>query len=160
MRVCPSYLVFFLFFSGCASIMSRPESMVTIRSKPSGASFLVRDRDGLEIDKGITPASVMLRTGAGFWRSATYSVTLEHDGFQPATREIAATMNGWYIGNVVFGGFLGLLLIDPGTGCMWCLPRALDHDFSAGPSGVLPIPPRPPPDPRVPEASTGGYVPY
>ena len=32
-----------------------------------------------------------------------------------------AYLNGWYIGNVVFGGLIGLLIVDPETGAMWRL---------------------------------------
>lgn len=35
-------------------------------------------------------------------------------------------MNGWYIGNLLFGGIIGLLIVDPATGAMWTLiPRKL-----------------------------------
>lgn len=30
-------------------------------------------------------------------------------------------MNGWYVGNILFGGVLGLLIIDPATGAMYSL---------------------------------------
>lgn len=32
-------------------------------------------------------------------------------------------MDGWYIGNIFFGGLMGLLVIDPITGAMWKLPK-------------------------------------
>ncbi len=28
-------------------------------------------------------------------------------------------MNGWYAGNIVFGGLIGILIVDPATGAMW-----------------------------------------
>lgn len=31
-------------------------------------------------------------------------------------------MDGWYVGNIIFGGLIGLLLVDPITGAMWKLP--------------------------------------
>ncbi len=30
-------------------------------------------------------------------------------------------MNGWYIANIIFGGLIGLLIIDPATGAMYTL---------------------------------------
>jgi len=30
-------------------------------------------------------------------------------------------LNGWYIGNLLFGGLIGLLIVDPLTGAMWTL---------------------------------------
>ena len=34
---------------------------------------------------------------------------------------VSAHVNGWYVGNIVFGGLLGLLIIDPATGAMYSL---------------------------------------
>lgn len=28
-------------------------------------------------------------------------------------------VDGWYFGNLLLGGFLGMLIIDPATGAMW-----------------------------------------
>jgi hypothetical protein len=28
-------------------------------------------------------------------------------------------LDGWYIGNIVFGGLIGMLIVDPATGAMW-----------------------------------------
>jgi len=39
------------------------------------------------------------------------------------TTKIEGTMDGWYIGNLLFGGILGFLVIDPATGAMWKLPN-------------------------------------
>lgn len=30
-------------------------------------------------------------------------------------------MNGWYIANIVFGGLVGFLIVDPATGAMYSL---------------------------------------
>jgi hypothetical protein len=30
-------------------------------------------------------------------------------------------MDGWYIGNILFGGVIGFLIVDPATGAMWKL---------------------------------------
>ncbi|WP_174263189.1 CsgG/HfaB family protein [Citrifermentans bemidjiense] len=34
-------------------------------------------------------------------------------------------MNGWYWGNIVFGGVIGLLIVDPATGAMWKMDDTL-----------------------------------
>jgi hypothetical protein len=34
---------------------------------------------------------------------------------------VDSTINGWYVGNIVFGGFIGWLIVDPLTGAMWAL---------------------------------------
>lgn len=28
-------------------------------------------------------------------------------------------LNGWYFGNIIFGGAIGMLVVDPATGAMW-----------------------------------------
>jgi hypothetical protein len=36
-------------------------------------------------------------------------------------------MSGWYIGNILFGGLIGMLVVDPQTGAMYRLePKSLD----------------------------------
>ncbi len=35
-------------------------------------------------------------------------------------------LDGWYFGNLIFGGLLGILIIDPATGAMW----RLDETFT------------------------------
>ncbi len=37
-------------------------------------------------------------------------------------------INGWYVGNIVFGAFIGWLIVDPLTGAMW----ALDSEHVSG----------------------------
>ena len=34
-------------------------------------------------------------------------------------------MDGWYAGNILIGGLLGLLIIDPATGSMWKLDESV-----------------------------------
>ena len=34
---------------------------------------------------------------------------------------MSSRINGWYVGNIVFGGFIGWLIVDPLTGAMWTL---------------------------------------
>jgi len=46
---------------------------------------------------------------------------VEKPGYQKGEINITATVNGWYFGNFIFGGLLGLLIIDPITGAMYTL---------------------------------------
>jgi hypothetical protein len=36
---------------------------------------------------------------------------------------VSAGLNGWYLGNLLFGGLVGLLVVDPATGAMFRLPE-------------------------------------
>jgi hypothetical protein len=38
-----------------------------------------------------------------------------------------STVNGWYVGNVILGGMIDLLVVNPATGAMWTLtPKDLN----------------------------------
>jgi hypothetical protein len=39
-------------------------------------------------------------------------------------------MDGWYLGNIVFGGLVGLLVVDPLTGAMWKLDPTMNADLT------------------------------
>ena len=35
--------------------------------------------------------------------------------------KIDGAINGWYFGNIIFGGLIGMLAVDPATGAMYTL---------------------------------------
>lgn len=108
--------------SGCATIMGKSEVPVTITSQPDGAEVSIFDRSGKPIHTGITPTTVSLRAGAGYFKSEVYKVRFARAGYQEREAEIERRVNGWYIGgNFVFGGIIGWLVVDPATGAMWKL---------------------------------------
>lgn len=108
-----------LFSSGCASIVSHSRWPVSIHSSPNSASIRIVDRKGVEVYSGTTPANVDLRSGSGFFRRAMYMVTFDLPGYAQHTETIEYKLNGWYWGNLVFGGFIGFLIVDPATGAMY-----------------------------------------
>ena len=115
-------LVTLLFLTGCASIVSKSEYPVTVSSKPSEVMFRILDSEGQIIASGKTPAVVNLRSGNGFFISAKYVVKFEKEGYQPAVTNVNGKIDGWYFGNLIFGGPIGLL-IDPATGAMWKIDK-------------------------------------
>jgi hypothetical protein len=58
---------FLLLLPSCASIVSKTNWPLTINSNPSGAQIVVTNRAGIEVYKGNTPASMTLKSGAGFF---------------------------------------------------------------------------------------------
>ena len=44
---------------------------------------------------------------------------LTKEGYLPLERQLEASINGWYFGNIIFGGLIGILIVDPATGAMW-----------------------------------------
>ena len=71
---------------------------------------------------GSTPASVSLKRGDGYFRPASYAVDFKKPGYKTKRLDIVPGFNGWYIGNLIFGGaILGMLIVDPITGAMYTL---------------------------------------
>ena len=112
-----SVLIFILI--GCASIVSKSHWPVNIQSNPTGAKCSISKDSGIQIHSGETPMTVSLNSYKGFFSSAKYLVNCSKDGFKSSPYEISADINGWYFGNIVFGGLIGMLLVDPATGSMW-----------------------------------------
>lgn len=112
-----------LFVSGCASIISDSQYPVSVVSTPTGASFEVRNETGATVHSGVTPSTVTLKAGDGFFSGAHYTVKFKKDGYSDQLNQITPTVDGWYVANILFGGLIGLLIVDPATGAMYKLPE-------------------------------------
>ena len=44
-------------------------------------------------------------------------------GYQERIINIDAKLNGWYVGNILIGGLIGMLIIDPASGAMYKIDR-------------------------------------
>jgi hypothetical protein len=108
-----------MFTCSCATIVSKSKYPVTINSTPVGANVTITNHRGEQIFSGKTPTLVKLKSGAGFFKNAKYDIKISKDGFTSKTVELKATVNGWYFGNLLFGGLIGLLVVDPATGAMY-----------------------------------------
>ena len=106
-------------FSSCASIVSKSIYPVSISSNPIGARISITDKFGKEIYLGNTPATVRLKAGAGYFSRAEYQVKFSSPGYDDKIVPITFKLDGWYFGNLLLGGVLGMLIIDPATGAMW-----------------------------------------
>lgn len=109
------------FLASCASIVSKSNWPFAIDTNPSGAEVRITNRKGVEIFKGRTPAATHLRSGAGFFTRESYVVTLAMNGYETKKINVECKLNGWYFGNVLIGGLIGFLIIDPATGAMYKL---------------------------------------
>ena len=107
--------------AGCASIVSKSEYPVAITSNPIGADFVVKRRSGIPIASGVTPATIVLPASDGYFQPAKYSVEFRRKGVVQSV-PLTAKIDGWYFGNLIFGGVIvGMLIVDPATGAMWRL---------------------------------------
>ncbi len=107
--------------AACASIVSDSEGVVTISSNPTAAQIAIADQSGIEVYRGTTPATITLDASAGYFDGQEYTITFSKEGYDPTTVKVDSRINGWYVGNIVFGGFIGWLIVDPLTGAMWAL---------------------------------------
>lgn len=108
--------------AGCASIFSKNSFPVTIKSTTDGAHFVIRDTSGGVIHAGETPATVTLTSSKGYFQSANYTVVFSKDGYKDQSIPLSSSISGWYWGNILLGGAIGMLIVDPLTGSMWKLP--------------------------------------
>jgi len=110
-------------FSSCASIVSRSSWPLTVNTDPSGAKVEINDKKGITVYNGISPMTVKLKSGAGFFSKQSYSIKLSLAGYSEKIIPVECDLNGWYFGNIVFGGLIGILIVDPATGAMYRLDR-------------------------------------
>jgi hypothetical protein len=127
----PGLCAFSLFaLGGCATIISGETDRVTFTAIPDNTTFNIKDETGKSVHHGTTLATVLLDRGNGYFDGQTYQIDFSAPGYIPKTQELDTSLNGWYFGNLIFGGVLGLLVIDPATGSMWDLPEKLDVTLS------------------------------
>ena len=62
-----------------------------------------------------------LKKGRGYFKPETYTLSFSKEGYKPVDITVRGSVNGWYFGNVIFGGLIGLLAVDPATGAMYTL---------------------------------------
>jgi len=107
--------------SGCASIVCRSEKTVNVSSEPSGMRFEIVAATGRVITQGITPMNVTLKRGRGYFQAGDYTARFSGYGYEPIAVPVRQGFEtGWYFGgNLIFGGVIGLLFVDPLTGAMW-----------------------------------------
>ena len=116
--------------TACCSIVSKSSYPVTISSNPPGASFTLKKANGLAMSTGVTPATITLNSSDGYFQPAKYIVEFTRKGVTQ-TVPLNASINGWYFGNLLFGGIIiGMLIVDPATGAMWRLDDSVIATFN------------------------------
>lgn len=119
--------------AGCATIVSDSSYPLAVNSMPDGAYFTVTDRDGIEVNRGTTPQTVELKAGGGYFKAQTYTIVLSKEGFEDQIVSVRSSMDGWYWGNILIGGLIGMLIVDPITGAMYKLPETVAINMDGTP---------------------------
>ncbi len=124
--------------TSCASIASKSTYDVMIQSAPSDAQFTVTNRAGDQLFTGSTPATVNLKASSGYFKNESYVISIEKEGLAPKTYTLTSTVDGWYWGNLLLGGLIGMVVVDPATGAMYKLPPTVDIDLEPVNSDTAP----------------------
>ncbi len=107
--------------SGCATIVAKSSQTITVTSVPDAAHVSIVNKSGAPVHSGTTPITVTLKKGRGYFKPESYTVRFAKEGYQAREVTVRGEVNGWYFGNVIFGGLIGLLAVDPATGAMYTL---------------------------------------
>ncbi|MCI1778967.1 MAG: hypothetical protein LKI53_03315 [Bacteroidales bacterium] len=110
-----------LVLDSCASIVSKSSWPLSINTNPSGAKIEITNQKGFVVFNGVTPSSVLLKSGDGYFTRQSYKIKISMDGYADRILTVDSSLNAWYIGNIVFGGIIGFLIVDPITGAMYKL---------------------------------------
>jgi hypothetical protein len=107
----------------CASIISGSSQKIDITTDPSEAQIKIYNSSNMEVWNSKSPSTVTLKRGDGFFQGANYRIEIEKEGYEPSTIALTSSLNGgWYLaGNILLGGLIGWLIVDPLTGGMWTL---------------------------------------
>lgn len=88
-----------LFAPGCATIVASGPDLVPVSSTPDGATVTL---DGIPV--GRTPMTV------AFERDCDGVLRLDKPGYQVLTIDRDKVLNGWFLGNVLIGGLIGITI--------------------------------------------------
>ncbi len=105
----------FIVLTGCATIISGRTQEIGISSSPTGAKVIVNGEE-----KGKTPIAVKLA------RKDKHFIRIELEGYKPYEVVLVRKINAWVLGNILFGGLIGLA-VDAITGAIYKLePEQID----------------------------------
>lgn len=125
--------------SGCASIVHGGPRLITLNSSPAGATATIsKQGTDVVVHRGTTPLTVSLDPKRGYFKGQSYSVSFALAGYQTATVQLRSEISGWYFGNILFGGLIGMVIVDPATGSMWNIsPNKITHALTSEQATML-----------------------
>lgn len=127
-----------LLASGCASIVHGGNRLIAINTEPTGAKATISKLEGPLVSVTTTPCTVSLDPKRGYFKGQSYRLQLELVGYQTSQVELRSEMSGWYWGNIVFGGLIGMLAVDPVTGSMWNIaPDKIEQRLSSSQAELI-----------------------
>jgi hypothetical protein len=124
--------------SGCATIVHSGPRPIAVASAPAGAKVSIYDRSNTLVMTNTTPFVAQLPTKYGYFKSQNYRLVFEMPAHATAEVNLTSSVSGWYFANIVFGGVIGMLIVDPLTGAMYNLsPEKIDQSLTASQAQVI-----------------------
>lgn len=129
-------LLIILMFPSCATIFSKSIYPVSINTSPVGSNISIVNKKGIEVFKGVSPVTVNLKSSSGYFSPELYQIKISSPGFGEKVVTVSSSLDGWYFGNILLGGLIGMLIVDPASGAMYTIKDrninvSLDHATSA-----------------------------
>ena len=123
---------------GCATIVHGGPRSIPVASTPPGAKVSIYDRDNTMVSTNTTPFTANLPSKYGYFKAQNYRLVFEMPGYASSEVKLESKVSGWYFGNLLIGGLLGMLIVDPLTGAMYNLtPEKIEQPLSASQAGML-----------------------
>lgn len=113
-------LTLLLALSGCATIITGTHQTVYFKSNPPGADIAI---DGQAVGKAPMQTSLS--------RGGSYKVDFKLEGYEPATIQTDFTFNWWMVGNVIFGGLIGIIVDFVSGAYLWIDPEHVSVTLKA-----------------------------
>lgn len=138
-RLLVSILVVSLAYSvsGCASIAHGTTQAVPVNSSPTGASVTVNCGNSTPSAALVTPTTVLLKRGP-----KNCNLTLSKAGYEDASIGFVRKMSGWFWGNILFGGVIGMI-IDGADGAIYNrAPESVSLTLAKSEAATIPPAPR------------------
>lgn len=120
-RIITCALAVSLLATSCATIVSGSKQNVKFASNPSAATIFID-----EVEVGKTPFEIKLA------RKSEHQVMIKLEGYQTYQTTLTKKFNGWFVGNILIGGIIGII-VDPITGAMYNLsPKEVNAEMAKG----------------------------
>lgn len=87
-----------LLVAGCASIIHGTKQEIAVSSIPTGAEVSVRG-----VHMATTPSVIKLKR-----KNSNIAIRFEKEGYEPVEIALRRSTDGWIVGNILFGGLIGL----------------------------------------------------
>jgi hypothetical protein len=127
--------------TGCATIVHSGPREIPVQSVPPGAKVSIYDRDNNLVETNTTPFVASLKPSAGYFKSQSYRLVFQMPGYSNSEVDLSSAVSGWYWGNLLFGGLIGMLAVDPATGAMFNLePEKIAQHLTPASAAAPPSP--------------------